>query len=174
MICSETLSGIVLDCSSNVGGIRRLYLLNYSDLDQVSVNGTDGTVTQITTKGTAKFKSYELFRNLSNFEFTQADSSAGNFSFDVTLNAVFPKMDAKKRLEVEAVSKAPLVAIVQDSNNVYWLLGDDDGLRSSGSTGTTGTAKSDVNQYTFVLTENSGHSPLVISEDAITGIVDNA
>lgn len=168
-ICSATLAGIELGCESNIGGIRRLWLANYHD---VTVTSDAGVVTNLAMKTEVKFKPYELWRNLSDFSFTQADSTNGNVSFDVTLNAIFPRMNKEKRVEMEAITKAPLMAIVQDSNGLYWVLGTDEGLRSNGSTGQTGVAKSDSNQYQMVLTESAGYTPMPVEEDVVKEVVE--
>ena len=43
MACSQTLAGIARDCSSNMGGIKEVYIANFADVDSLTV--TSGVIT---------------------------------------------------------------------------------------------------------------------------------
>ena len=42
--CNQTLSGITLDCSHSLGGIKTVYIANYGDVESVIVDDASGTI----------------------------------------------------------------------------------------------------------------------------------
>lgn len=161
MACTQTLSGLVKDCSPSMGGIVEVLLANAAEVTGVTV--TSGKVTAITRKGEADFYKYEFPRN--------TGSLSSNYTIDETTGArfvvsdlvlVFNRMDTAKRMEITALAQGELVAIVKDANGAYWYLGKDAPLTASAGDGLTGTARADRNGYSITLQDNSLELPLEI------------
>lgn len=163
MPCSQTLAGIARDCSSNMGGIKNVYIANFADVDTVTV--TSGVVTAITMLSSKKFYKYVFA------PFTSSLTSNWNVSpengtkyVESTLTMVFNKMDATKRLEIVALAQSELVVIVEDNNGTMFYLGYEEGVRLiNGSDGQTGTARGDRNGYTVVLQDVAGELPMTFT-----------
>lgn len=163
MPCSQTLAGIARDCSSNMGGIKNVYIANQADVDSVTV--TSGVVTAITMKSSKKFYQYAFA------PFTSSLTSNWNVSpengtkyVESTLTMVFNKMDATKRLEIVALAQSELVVIVEDNNGTMFYLGYEEGVRLiNGSDGQTGVNRGDRNGYTVVLQDVAGELPMTFT-----------
>lgn len=170
MGCTQTLAGIARDCAANLGGIRAVYLANFEDVTAVTV--TSDVVTGITMAGSAKFYAYYFNPNTSNFTTTiQANRENGSLFFETVLSLVFPKQDATKRIEVNALAQAGLMAIVTDNNGNNWLLGKDEPMMLTSGTAETGTARADRNGYALELTDAQVQMPLTVDGTIIAGLL---
>ena len=158
MACSQTLAGIARDCSSNMGGIKEVYIANFADVDSVTV--TSGVITAITM-----FYKYAFAPNSSNLASNwQVNAENGTKYVESNLTMVFNKMDATKRLEIMALAQSELAVIVVDQNGTMFYLGYEEGVRLiSGSDGQTGTARADRNGYTVVLQDVAGELPMTFT-----------
>ena len=87
------------------------------------------------------------------------------------LSLVFPKQDAAKRLEVNALAQAGLMAIVQDNNDNYWLLGKDEPLLMTTGTAETGTARADRNGYALEFTDGQKQMPYTVDGSIVEGLL---
>ena len=175
MACAQTLSGLARDCSPNIGGIVAAWVINHADVTAVTV--TTGKISAITTTvipgdtpSSVKFKKYNFRPATSNFEST-LNGSEENGPQDVTtlINLVFGRMETTKRIEVEAFSWGELALIVKDGNGKFWYFGYDNPVfNPGGSTGSSGTARSDRNGYNVTLQDNSRTWPYEIDSQIIT------
>ena len=154
MPCSQTLAGIARDCSSNMGGIKEVYIANFADVDSVTV--TSGVITAITMASSKKFYKYAFAPNSSNLASNwQVNAENGTKYVESNLTMVFNKMDATKRLEIMALAQSELAVIVVDQNGTMFYLGYEDGQ--------TGTARADRNGYTVVLQDVAGELPMTFT-----------
>lgn len=170
--CNQTLAGITLDCSTNMGGIKAVYIANFGDVTAIQKDTEGNTVTGVTMNEGATFKGYQFRRGTSsmNSELTADESNGLNF-VTTTINLVFTKMETAKRIEMSALSIAQLAVIVLDNNGVYWYVTPDDYASASAGTGESGTAKSDRNAYTLTLTSENNTYPLEITADAVEAVI---
>lgn len=168
MPCTQSLAGIARDCVANVGGIKAVYMANFEDVTGVTV--TDNVVTAISMAGSAKFYAYYFNPQTSSvITNVQANRENGTLYFESVLSLVFPRQDAAKRLEVNALAQAGLMAVVQDNNDLFWLLGKDEPLLMTTGTAETGTARADRNGYALELTDGQKQMPFSVAP----GIVDD-
>lgn len=170
MPCSQTLAGIARDCQANVGGIKAVYMANFEDVDTVTV--TTNVVTAITMVASKKFYAYYFNPNTSNFTTNiNANRENGSLFFETVLSLVFPKQDATKRIEVNALAQAGLMAIVQDNNDNYWLLGKDEPLLMTSGAAPTGTARADRNGYEMEFTDAQMQMPYTVDGTIVAGLL---
>lgn len=170
MPCTQTLAGIARDCSASVGGVKAVYMANFEDVDTVTV--TSNVVSAITMVGAAKFYAYYFNPQTSNFVVNiNANRENGTLFFETVLSLVFPKQDAAKRLEVNALAQAGLMAIVQDNNDNYWLLGKDEPLLMTTGTAETGTARADRNGYALEFTDGQKQMPYTVDGSIVEGLL---
>lgn len=168
--CNQTLAGIQLDCATSLGGIKRVYIANYSDVE--GITNTADTITGITMADSAKFKTYNFRKQTGSMTSTlTVDEAAGINYVSTEVSLVFTKMETAKRIEMAALAVGQLVVIVEDSNGKYWYLGEDDYVSASAGGANTGTAKGDQNAYTLTLKDESKSFPKEISKEAVEGVI---
>lgn len=169
--CLQTLAGITLDCSQNMGGIKRCFIANWGDIDKITAD-TD-KVTAITMKDGAKFKAYQFRRGTSSMtsELTADETNGLNF-VTTTLSLVFTKQETAKRVEMSALAISQLAVIVEDNNGIYWLLTKDDYASASAGTAESGTAKTDRNAYTLTLSTENNTFPFEVDSAIIEELVE--
>lgn len=155
--CPQTLAGITLDCTTSQGGIKKVWIADYNDVEPTLSEQGD-TIDMIDKS--ESFKGFEFRRGTASMTHTlTADETTGVNYVTTELSLVFTKMDTKKRIEMAALSIGQLAVIVLDSNGVYWYLGYDDYVSASAGGGETGTAKGDRNAYTLTLKTESATYP---------------
>lgn len=170
MSCTQTLSGLVRDCTSNMGGIVEVLIANYDDVTAKTL--TTGVISAITMASSAKFKKYVFAKNTGSLTSTYTMDAAAGVKF-VTSELVlqFNKMQTTSRVELSALSFADLAVIVKDANGKYWYLGYDEPVNASAGDGQTGTARSDANRYTITLQDQSQEMPYEVDGDIIAGLL---
>ena len=140
MGCSVTLAGIASDCLSNKGGVKAVYLANKSDV--TSVDLSENVITAITMNTSAKFKKYDFRKDSATMTstLTVGDNGGSNY-ISTVLSMSFNRMEAAKRLEMNAMAMGELVALVEDRNGTVFYLGYDDPIKASNGTGETGDVR---------------------------------
>lgn len=173
-ICSQTLGGISLDCTTSQGGIKAAWIADYNSVvpsiakvtpdkntlfngntdEYKKVTGFTYTETGATFADT--FKKYEFRRGTASMTETHtADETTGNNYVTQELSLVFTKKDTAKRVEMAALTVGQLAVILLDNNGKYWYMGADDYVSASAGGSESGTAKGDRNAYTITLKTES-------------------
>lgn len=170
MACLQTLNGIVRDCLSNVGGVRKVYIANKDDIDTITI--TDDAVSAITMQAGKHFKEYYQKPGRASVTSTPQFNDANEYAGEsVVLSLSFPRQDATKRLEVAALSVAELVVVYQDANGNCWLLGYDNPVQRSGGDAASGQAATDTNAYALELTAIENQLPYSVPAAVIEALV---
>lgn len=174
MSCAnQTITGIEKDCSTSKGGINVVYLLNYDDIENVTVaneGDTKGVITGITVAGGKKFHTYNFRKGTGSMTSTLNVDPANGVNYVTTdLALTFLKMDTTKRIEMSALAVNEMVAIVKDANNVYWYLGFEEPISATAGDGATGTARGDGNRYTITLQDTSSTFPYEVEAKVVEG-----
>lgn len=171
MPCTQTLSGIAKDCTSNIGGIKNAFIANYEDV--TAITETSNKISAITMASSKKFKKYHFRKGTGSVTSTlNVDPTTGvNFvQSDIILQ--FSKMETPKRIEIAALAQAELAVIIEDMNGLFWYYGRQEGVSASAGTGQTGTARTDGNYYQITLQDNDASFPLEVDADVLEDIVD--
>lgn len=156
MACTNaTLSGLQNMCDSSLGGIKRVWLAPYS-AGTATLATSASTQVSITGTTSSDWKNYYLRKGSASMTSTlNKDAANGTNYVSTVLSMAFSKMETTKRVEIQAMALGDMMAVVQDSNDKYWFLGKDEPITATASTGVTGQAKGDPNQYTVELTDES-------------------
>ena len=159
MACNQTLSGITTNCGPNKGGIRKVVIRNKSDIDSITL--TDGKVTAITKGASAPAAAtFEFRKGSSSMSSTLTVSEENGTAYISTEVAMrFAKMETAKRTSMMSLIYAETVALVEDQNGKWWLLGYDNPVTVSAGNGNTGTAMGDANEYGVTLHDESEAYP---------------
>lgn len=145
MACALT-QGFVLDCKESVGGIKSVRFVEFDNATFVPAAGV-ATITMATGK---KFWKYAQVRETSSFtETITANVQNGTIFYSQELTVILNKLAAATRNEILLLAKNRLMAIVEDMNGNFWLLGAKNGLDITGGNSATGTASGDRNGYTL-------------------------
>lgn len=172
MACSQTLNGIAASCETNVGGIREVYICNYTDVTEFEVDATTHLIDTITMAQSAKFKAYYFKKNTSSLTSTlNVDPSAGINFVQSDLSLVFSKQDTTKRMEIAALALGELRVIVKDANGKYWFLGAEEFVSATAGTAETGVNRTDGNRYTITLTDYSSSYPYEVDPEIIAALL---
>lgn len=152
MSCSLT-TGYALGCNrDSVGGIKTLYVQGFNSTGSVNTNGS-GTVTGFTGYIASGFYKYDLTRATSMMsESLTASTENGTLFYAPEITFVINKLQVAVRNELRLMAKGRLIAIVEDNNGRYWLLGAENGLEITTGTSSTGTAFGDRNGFEMTLT----------------------
>ena len=173
MSCSQVVNGIAADCQTNVGGVREVYIANYSDVTTIEVDESSNMIKTITMADTAKFKKYSFKKNTSSMTSTLNVDPANGINFVQTdLALVFAKQETVKRMEIAKLSLGELRVIVLDANGKYWFLGQEEFVSATAGTAETGTNRTDGNRYSITLTDYSASYPYEVDSSIISGIVE--
>lgn len=176
MSCFYTLTGIPADCQSSVGGIKRVGIIDYTyvgpaESDTIKVTtymdlaSPDSCV--ITKAVTDTMQPFSFKKGSSSLTSTATiDPTNGVNYWTTELNMQFSRMEAAKRVSVQAVTLAECAVVVEDNNGKLWFLGQDNPVTVSAGTAQTGQAKTDGNFYQITLSDESAHLPIEITDTA--------
>lgn len=168
MGCIQNIKGIARDCSSNIGGVKKVYIAPYDE--GLSLTITDGVITAISqTAGAGKFMAYNFREGAATLTHSsQIDQTSGVNFMQSTLSITFAKQDATKRMELNSLLFGEVQCIVIDNNGKARFLGKDAPLLAqAGDNGTTGGQKTDANQYAISLLDNSAELPYFFDNDTV-------
>jgi formyltetrahydrofolate synthetase len=140
--------------------------------DVASYTVSGGVVTALTKDSGKRFYKYELVKATSSFvENINASVENGTIFYQQELTIVLNKLQANTRNEILLLAKNTLMAVVQDANDKYWLLGRYTGLDVTGGTSATGTAQGDRNGYTLTFTGGEKELAPEVNSGIIAGLV---
>lgn len=168
-------------CVPNLGGIKNIYLADYVENAATLKASKEGETELIgsSVSGFAEDKNiiwqhYPMRKNTCSMTSTLNNSTDGASYVTTELAMVFSKMEAQKRVAIQALAIGEVMAVVEDANGEMWFLGADAPLTATAGAGETGTAKADANRYTLTLTDESLGFPYSLDESAKTIVKNSA
>ena len=157
---SRTLGGLSTDCDGSLGGIKTVWITIFQD-NIFTMSGE--TVTGF--KSGVTWYRYDFKPETSNFVSTLNKTDAGGSYVTTEISLVFSRMNATKRIEMNALAIDDLAVVVADNNGEYHAFGRWLPVVSSAGTGETGTAYGDSNQYTVtLLASDKDYAPFLSDE----------
>ena len=172
MSCALT-SGYALGCRNSVGGIKNVRLAPFAGT-KVETNGS-GTVSGVNMTPASGFYLFELPKQTSQFTETITGSTEnGTIFYQQDLQIVLNRMSVALRNQILLLAQQRLIAIVEDRNGVYWMLGAQNGLELNTGTSQTGTAMGDRNGYDLTLTALEEQPMLLVTGSIVAGITNSA
>lgn len=167
MACALT-QGFVLDCKESVGGIKSVRFVEFDNVASIAYAAGVATLTMVASK---KFWKYAQVRETSSFtETITANVQNGTIFYSQELTVILNKLAAATRNEILLLAKNRLMAIVEDMNGSFWLLGAKNGLDITGGNSATGTASGDRNGYTLTFVAQEADPMWSVSSAAISAI----
>lgn len=167
MACALT-QGFVLDCKESVGGIKSVRFVEFDNVASIAYAAGVATLTMVASK---KFWKYAQVRETSSFtETITANVQNGTIFYSQELTVILNKLAAATRNEILLLAKNRLMAIVEDMNGSFWLLGAKNGLDITGGNSATGTASGDRNGYTLTFVAQEADPMWSVSSAAISAL----
>jgi hypothetical protein len=149
--------GFLLECNEGVGGVKDIYLANWESFDTGVGFNADG---EISTLPTADVFRYQPNRNTGGCTVTPTPNlENGTLYYVQTVELTLGKLDLQKKLELELLSKAKVVAFVRMYDDQIMMVGRTDGAFLTAGTYQTGKAKGDLNGYQITLTAEEPNQP---------------
>lgn len=168
MACALT-QGYTLDCKDSIGGIKAVWFIAAGDVS--AVTEVSGVVTAITKASGKVFYKYQLVKNSSSLtENVNANVQNGTVFYAQELSIILNKLQANTRNEILLLAKNNLLAIVEDANGKYWLLGKQNGMDLTGGNGATGTAQGDRSGYTLTFSGSEKELAPEVTSSLIAGL----
>lgn len=146
-------------CDFSTGGLKKVYLTNKEFI--LGVNFLDDNEAIISDFITSKdvvelwWLDFDINDTTTSISETLEESSKGKL-FTVSLDTTFIMMEPEKRNTLSEMIDGKMVAVVQDTNGLYWCLGEEDGLEVS-SYGAGTESAGGVNSYRLQLTGYQRH-----------------
>jgi hypothetical protein len=154
MACELNI-GFGLDCKDGIGGIKKIVLTDFTNVDAFTLDA-DEVVTAIIANDAQEIYTYELPTQTGSFEETiNFNRDAGTIFYTQTVNVMLNKLSAAKRLELQNVATARVIVFVNDSNDNWWAVGYEYGADLSTATAATGTVLGDMNGFTLAFTHET-------------------
>ena len=151
----ELSLGFDLDCKDGVGGVKKIELTLWNDVNLGSVTFDANEIVTALPESTDLY-TYDLPTQTASFEETiNFNRDAGTIFYTQTVNVMLQKLSSAKRLELQSVATARVVVFVNDANDNWWAVGLDHGADLSTGTAATGTVFGDAHGYTLAFTQES-------------------
>lgn len=172
---SVALKGIPRDCAASVGGINRVAIANFSDVQSVTLSSgsTDSAaeITKIELVSGSKWSFYHFRKGSSQMtETLNVDQATGLNYVSSELVMTFSRMESAKRTEMSALALNEIVVVVEDSNKQWHYLGYSEPVVATAGTGQTGQAKGDANNYSITLQDDFQTFPYLLSPDCASTV----
>lgn len=176
-LTNYTLEGILADCNPNLAGVQEAWLGYFGDFDvTISVSQSAHSISTIeaaSDAATGKFYHYTFAKQTGSLNSTLTkDEANGTRYYTNTVTLQLSKMEARKHLEIEALSAEQLVAIIKDNNGKYWYVGYDGYLSASEATAQTGQSYDDMNGYNVTMNAMSAYLPFEIDYSKFSSLID--
>ena len=147
MACDLT-AGRKVPCKDVIGGIVRVYFIDFGDL---------GTVTKVDDEITGlsgTFNAYQYDLKGTNSLETAITSSRENGTtfFEETLTLTLPKLSKEDNKELKLIAYGRPHVVVEDRNGNFMMCGLEHGMEVTGGSIATGTAFGDLSGYSLTLT----------------------
>lgn len=166
MACNLT-AGFTLDCKDSVGGVKAIHLIDFASTG-FTVSGGEVTATTIAS---GNVYTYEMPKGVGSMTTTTNVSTENGTVFNQTdVVARLRKLATTKRNELKLLAQNRVFCIVQDNNDIYWLVGKEYGCDITAMTSETGTAMGDNYGYNFTLSAIESESPYLVQASVVTAL----
>ena len=148
MACDLT-QGRKVPCKDVVGGINRVWFVDFGDLGTLTI-GTDDELTDAT--GTFSAYQYDVKGANSLEQNFNVSRENGTTFFEQVLNLTLTKLSKEDNKELKLIAYGRPHIFVEDYNGNVFLVGAYHGAEVTGGTAVTGSSMGDLSGYTLSLT----------------------
>lgn len=171
MNCGSLTYGFDYECNEGTGGIKlgSVLIAQWDNITASTV--TAGVVTSLTQAGATNFYRYQVRKKRAGdtTEFVN-DHSTGTAVATSTFILELFKVSASKNVQLQLLMSKPLVIIYQDNNDVYHILGLNNGAEVTNVTRSIGKELTDMNGYTITVQHEDKDFPYEVQASVVTGL----
>jgi hypothetical protein len=176
--CEFLTTGYTLSCLDSTPGVKNIYLANIDNVTGFTLS-SGNVITGITMQPATFFYRFQSPKFTASFEETiNLNEENGVFSVTPTIAFRLLKRTTALRDMLLKVGKSKLLAIVENQDGRYWLVGattptspqNDNGLVASEGSLTSGVARDDFAGLNLTLTGYQDVPSYEISSGIIAGI----
>ena len=172
MACELSIGFGIEACKNGIGGIKKIVLVNKTNVESFTINPTTEEVTLIVGPSLGELFTYELPTQTGSFEETiNFNRDNGTVFYTQTVNIMMHKLSAPKRLELQTVAQARVIVFVLDTNDNWWAVGYEYGADLSTATAGTGTVLGDMSGFTLAFTHEAAKRAYLV-QNAPSPIID--
>lgn len=150
MACTTIIQGFELDCLDSVGGVKEIYVTEFTNVPQANITASSGVITAMSCSSGKKFYTLQMRKQTAQADEKIVSSPENGTQYvEQTVSFNLHKLSAALRYTVKSLAKNRLMIIVKDANDVIKLYGQTTGCDAGEIVGTTGKANGDANGYTL-------------------------
>ena len=171
--CSILSGGIEKSCLTNTGGIRKIYITDFCNVTDVTLNSPDEEISAFTMAASTVFYEFAFNKNTSTYtEVLSGDQANGSQVYTQTITLKLARREKTKRDTLALLAGfKELAVIVLDGNGIYWYLGEVNGVVLTESNSENGTASADFNGYTLTLVGEEPVAANVATAAAVSAVI---
>ena len=151
---SDITTGISRRCLDNIGGVKKFYLMPYTD---ISFTVSDNVITSFPNSIIYEF----VFNGDVGYTNPQGENEGGKY-YDENITLKFAKIGVDTQLR--NLENIDFRAIILDNNGKFRLLGAYNGLQVENITTETGTTKDSFNGWTIQFTGQEERESLYLTD----------
>lgn len=168
MSCNNVIPYIESNCRKSIGGIKRIFAINSNEIDYINYD-TDNSemVNFIIPKNGSYFASIKCVKDSASLTTTFVGDAATG-SGEYTSEFVFKLVEDEYHLWAGYLSNTPIVFVIQNNRNEYYLVGDEtNGAYLTNSVHTSGANLGEFNgeEMTFTYTSDKPLWKCVVGGD---------
>ena len=171
MSCLLT-SGATRQCAHEFGGLKELYIANFSEVTSVDVSPTTGEATGFTMSTGATFYSFEFLKDTAQ---ALEELQDGPSSFiQQTINFQLNGITLAKRDVLNELSLGTFVVIAKKPDDKFWVYGvpaSSIGLEATTDNIDSGAATSDISSATISLVGPSTAYAITATAAAVAAVI---
>lgn len=156
MSCNNVIPYIESNCRKSIGGIKRIFAINSNEIDYINYD-TDNSemVNFIIPKNGSYFASIKCVKDSASLTTTFVGDAATG-SGEYTSEFVFKLVEDEYHLWAGYLSNTPIVFVIQNNRNEYYLVGDEtNGAYLTNSVHTSGANLGEFNGEELTFTYSS-------------------
>ena len=168
MACSNLASGLTIGCDNNLGGAKKFYVTEKSNVTSLALSSPGDEIGTISMSGVF----YEFEFNKGNLNYTEnleSNQGQGRDLYTQTVTLTLNRREKTKRDKLILLAQREnLVIIVQDMNGINWYFGETNGMNLTTSVGGSGANKNEANQYVLTFVGEEPDPANTVTQAAVT------
>lgn len=157
MSCNNVIPYIDINCRKSIGGIKRIFAINSNEIDYINYDMDNSEMVNfIIPKNGSYFETIKCVKDSASLTTTFVGDAATG-SGEYTSEFVFKLVEGEYHLWAGYLSNTPIVFVLQNNRNEYYLVGDEtNGAYLTNSVHTSGANLGDFNgeELTFTYTSD--------------------
>lgn len=116
-------------CNASIGGVDKVYIIEYSNVLPANVTVVANVVTAITKVSTKVFRTYNLAKEMgSDSDNLARNVPTGSLLFDHKVDFTTNGITTAMKQELKAMAQIPLLVVVLRRDGTAWLYGRQKGM----------------------------------------------